>query len=314
MTRHGDDTGTSLQTGAAAPAAGSPVSIADRLAMRLVRHAANRAPAQLAARLEEEWLADCSEQRGGFARLCFALGCCQATHAIAGEFALPASSVAASDGSPDVAIAGPAGTPLLSPRMTVLLLIVAFHALVVFALASGLARRAVEKVAPHLTVSFLQPPPRPVRVISTVEPPVFRQHVLTIPEPRLVASDTSEMVADGEPTVPAGPALPPATDSAGPAVRVAGGPGVGFPNTQDFYPATSRRLRETGSATVRVCVDKAGRLSDTPVVLTTSGSRRLDDGALQLARAGSGHYRATTEDGRPVESCYPFRIRFELRD
>ncbi|TLY91210.1 MAG: energy transducer TonB, partial [Gammaproteobacteria bacterium] len=46
----------------------------------------------------------------------------------------------------------------------------------------------------------------------------------------------------------------------------------------------------------------------------SSGSARLDDGALKLAHAGSGHYRPTTEDGRPVDSCYVFRIRFELRD
>ena len=45
-----------------------------------------------------------------------------------------------------------------------------------------------------------------------------------------------------------------------------------------------------------------------------TGSARLDEGALKLARAGSGHYRATTEDGRPVNSCYPFRIRFQIKN
>ena len=41
---------------------------------------------------------------------------------------------------------------------------------------------------------------------------------------------------------------------------------------------------------------------------------RLNEGALRLAKAGSGHYGATIEDGRPVNSCYPFRIRFDLRN
>jgi hypothetical protein len=36
--------------------------------------------------------------------------------------------------------------------------------------------------------------------------------------------------------------------------------------------------------------------------------------ALKLAKAGSGHYLATTEDGRPVNSCYPFRIRFQIKN
>jgi hypothetical protein len=55
-----------------------------------------------------------------------------------------------------------------------------------------------------------------------------------------------------------------------------------------------------------------GRLTGEPSVAQSSGSVRLDDGALKLARAGSGHYRATTEDGRAVDSCYPFRITFAL--
>jgi len=65
---------------------------------------------------------------------------------------------------------------------------------------------------------------------------------------------------------------------------------------------------------VRVCVDDRGRLAAQPTIARSSGSARLDDGALKLARAGSGHYRSSTEDGRPVPSCYPFRITFALRE
>jgi TonB family protein len=65
---------------------------------------------------------------------------------------------------------------------------------------------------------------------------------------------------------------------------------------------------------VQVCVDANGRLTSQPAITQSSGSARLDEGALTLARAGSGHYRATTEDGRAVSSCFPFRIRFEFRD
>jgi len=67
-------------------------------------------------------------------------------------------------------------------------------------------------------------------------------------------------------------------------------------------------------ATVRTCVDSKGRLIADPTILQSTGSTRLDEGALRLAKAGSGHYRATMEDGRAVNSCYPFRIRFELRN
>jgi Gram-negative bacterial TonB protein C-terminal len=64
---------------------------------------------------------------------------------------------------------------------------------------------------------------------------------------------------------------------------------------------------------VRVCVDDNGRLASDPLIAQTSGSARLDEGALKLARAGSGHYRTTTENGRPVSYCYPLNVRFELK-
>jgi hypothetical protein len=32
-----------------------------------------------------------------------------------------------------------------------------------------------------------------------------------------------------------------------------------------------------------------------------------------LAKAGSGHYRATTEDGQAINSCYAIRVVFTLK-
>ncbi|HEV2284479.1 MAG TPA: energy transducer TonB [Steroidobacteraceae bacterium] len=96
--------------------------------------------------------------------------------------------------------------------------------------------------------------------------------------------------------------------------RVVGGPGRGFPNTADYYPAQAIRMNEQGGASVSVCVNEAGLLTSAPAIAQSSGSARLDAGALKLARAGSGHYRPTTEGGRPVSACYAFRIRFTLPD
>jgi TonB family protein len=95
--------------------------------------------------------------------------------------------------------------------------------------------------------------------------------------------------------------------------QVLGGPGAGFPNTDDFYPPQARRLDEQGVGTVQVCVDANGRLTADPTMLQGTGSARLDAGAIKLARAGSGHYRATTVNDQPVNSCYSFRVRFQLK-
>jgi TonB family protein len=96
--------------------------------------------------------------------------------------------------------------------------------------------------------------------------------------------------------------------------RVTGGPGAGFPDTDDYYPPAARRLGEAGTTIVSVCVDPRGRLTAAPAIVDSSGIRQIDEGALRLARAGSGHYRPTTENGQSVSACYAFRIRFQLED
>lgn len=93
-----------------------------------------------------------------------------------------------------------------------------------------------------------------------------------------------------------------------------GGTGPGFPHPDEYYPDVARRLEEQGMTTLKVCVDARGRLTADPVAAETSGSARLDAAAIRLAKAGSGHYRPSTDDGRPVSSCYPVRIRFQLRN
>src|SRR5262249_40866186 len=127
---------------------------------------------------------------------------------------------------------------------------------------------------------------------------------------------TVEPVLVGD-VIIAGPDVnPPPTGSTEikPVKRVLGGPGRGFPNTEDFYPADAIRKGQEGIVTIRTCVDEKGRLTAVPVVAQSSGTPSLDEGALRLAKAASGRYRATTEDGLAVSSCYEFRIAYRLKD
>jgi hypothetical protein len=59
-------------------------------------------------------------------------------------------------------------------------------------------------------------------------------------------------------------------------------------------------------------VDETGRLSGAPSIARSSGSSGLDDGAIKLAKAGSGHYRPTLEDGRAVSGCFEYRVKFDI--
>jgi TonB family protein len=290
----------------------SPVSAGLGLAHWLIEHAARRAPPPLSQRLEEEWLADLAARDGRLSRLGFGLGCCWAAMVILnghGSSAAAAAPAPASTSGRTSMIYPHPDPPLLSRRAVALLLIACVHTALIYALVIGV-RATVPEAPPAITGEVL-PEPRP-----PIEPPA-------LPRSRLVPSRTIDVptpeipidiprdagAAETRNAPPRDPPAPPRTVN-----RVAGGPGKGFPDTTDYYPPAARRLAETGAAAVRVCVDAEGRLTTHPTIARSSGSVRLDDGALKLAQAGSGHYRPTTEEGRPVDSCYVFRIRFELRD
>ena len=86
--------------------------------------------------------------------------------------------------------------------------------------------------------------------------------------------------------------------------------GKHFPATEDYYPAASKRLGEEGVTTVRMCVGPNSKLSEPPAVTHSSGSARLDEGAISLAKAAT--YQAGTEDGKPISDCFSVNIRFQL--
>jgi TonB family protein len=71
---------------------------------------------------------------------------------------------------------------------------------------------------------------------------------------------------------------------------------------------------QEGAATIRVCTDEAGQLTQPPTVLRSSGDATLDAAALKIAKAGSGSYRpGTTVNGKPLSGCAQVTIRFETR-
>jgi periplasmic protein TonB len=200
-------------------------------------------------------------------------------------------------------------------RTIVLFAIIGLHVFIAWALASGLARRAIELVAPPLQTAVIdevkqqdQPPPPP--------PPQMERPPVEVPPPDVnieVPVETQSTAIRDVTNEPVNrPPPPPAPTHQ--VARTPGGPGKNFPSTDDYYPSASARLGESGTATVHVCTDTKGKLTEDPSIAETSGTPRLDEGALKLAKAASGRYKPATEDGNPVAACFSFRIKFQLRN
>lgn len=200
---------------------------------------------------------------------------------------------------------------LMTRRGVVLIVIIGLHVFIAWAIATGLARRAIEVLAPPIQTQIVQevkpkdlPPPPP--------PPKFERPPVEVPPPEVsinVPVETNTTAITG--VTSHHTEAPPKPTAA--VKRTPGGPGTNFPNTEDYYPASSRRLEEQGTTVVHVCVGANGRLTADPTVEKTSGSSRLDEGAVRLAKAGSGHYRPSSEDGKPIDSCFAFGIKFQMR-
>lgn len=298
---------------AAVPPPASSENLFAQAVRGLTRYAARRSPHALAERLEEEWLADLAARQGLFAQLRFALGCCWASRIIAHDpISFGATATAAAGGSGTV-VFGAHDPSFFSRRSTVIIIILCLHAAAIYGFASGFVQNVMIQVIPRSSKAVVLDPQvvdvAPLKPLRYVLPTPTRPSAPHIPDLAL----SPLVMPNGEnPVTPFSQDLVPATQGSA-VTRVVGGPGSGFPNTRDFYPAAAIRAEESGATAVRVCVDREGRLTSDPVVVGSSGYGRLDGGALALARAASGHYRSTTENGSPVVGCYAFRIRFELQ-
>src|SRR5215813_12501051 len=135
-------------------------------------------------------------------------------------------------------------------RTIVLFAIIALHVFIAWALATGLARRAIELVAPPIQTEVVEdvqkkdePPPPP--------PPQLERPPVEVPPPDVAieipveTQSTAIQDVTDKPVVHAPPPPPKPTNV------TRGGPGKNFPATEDYYPSASQRLNETGTATVK---------------------------------------------------------------
>lgn len=197
-------------------------------------------------------------------------------------------------------------------RLVVFALIVVLHGVLVWALASGLARKVVEVIAPPIQTDIIEeiqqddkPPPPP--------PPEMERPPVEVPPPEVnisipvEASTTAITNVTDRPVPMAAPPPPPVAVN-----RVPPKPDMRRSEGSDaYYPPASKRAEEEGVVTVRVCVDEKGRVTGTPTVQKGSGYERLDEGAVKYVSRGM-KFTPGTENGKPVEACFAFNVRFQL--
>lgn len=225
----------------------------------------------------------------------------------------------------------------LSPRLGPLALIVLLHVGFFYALERGLAGKSVplQTTQPkEVFATFVTPVPQPApRSIPESKPeaakprPAPKPIPKSVPKPiakkaipappvsdRKTAPDTAT-APPAPPTVspaPPAPPAPPATPAAPPAPpappkTISGVEYLQPPNPE--YPAMSRRMREEGTAVLRVLVNARGR-AERVELQKSAGSSRLDEAAKQAVLRAL--FKPYVEDGKALPVFATIPIKFQL--
>jgi periplasmic protein TonB len=192
--------------------------------------------------------------------------------------------------------------------------VIFLHILIVWALVSGLARKAVELVAKPLETKLiaevtkppenLPPPPPPPKMAAPpppfIPPPEINVQVAATPSPTAISAVTTT-------APPPGPAPVAVAETKAP-VRTA--PVVQAKSCQPpEYPSASRRLNEQGTVVLNFLIDAEGKVIESRVD-SSSGIERLDEAArkaLSLCRFSPG-----TVDGKPEQSWHKLKYVWKL--
>ena len=186
-------------------------------------------------------------------------------------------------------------------RFTGLIITVALHIALIYALIHGLARKIVEVVAPPLETKIIaevkppqpdKPPPPPPK-LATPPPPFIPPPEINIQIP-VQQAPTITAVAPTPPPAPVAITPTPAPQPVRTAPVV-----LASSCDKPEYPPAARRANETGTVLLSFLIGTNGKVLDSRVE-RSSGSRRLDEAAragLELCK-----FRPATVNGAPTQA------------
>lgn len=212
----------------------------------------------------------------------------------------------------------------MNRRLLIATSVVLLHVAVLWALQSGLMRRAVEIIIPGEILSeFISPPAPPAPQPQTqVAPRPLKQEA----KPEVQAAPTPPLPTPSpEPAPVLAPAAPapaaqvaitattvapaPAAPSAPPRVELPSSDAAYLNNPKPSYPALSRRLGEQGKVVVRVLIGIDGTAQQAEI-RSSSGYDRLDQAALATVR--SWRYVPGKRNGMAEAMWFNVPINFVL--
>lgn len=203
-------------------------------------------------------------------------------------------------------------------RFTGLIVTVALHIALVYAMIHGLARKIVEVVLPPLETKIIEqvkppapdkPPPPPPPKLQPPPPPFIPPPEVRIQLPVQLAPaiTVTPTPPPPKPVVIAPPPPPEPVRVVTPAGRIAS------ECPEPPYPSASRRAGEEGDVRVRLLIDVNGRVLESAIE-RSSGSRRLDEASREALLNDCRFRPAMGSDGKPMRGWITVVHAWRLRD
>lgn len=196
-----------------------------------------------------------------------------------------------------------------SSRLAGIGVVVLLHAIVIYALQSGLAQSVVETIRGPIETKIIdeikpedkEPPPPPPK-FDQPPPPFVPPPEVAIDLPAesstTAISNVQSKVATPAPVAAPKPSLPDTP------------PQSTKKNSQPEYPPSSRRAGEEGTVILLLYVLENGRVGEAKVD-KSSGFERLDDAAQKEAQR-NWRFKPATKDGKPVAAWTKVAVTFRL--
>lgn len=212
----------------------------------------------------------------------------------------------------------------MNRRLLIATSVVVLHVFVLWALQSGLMRRAIEVIIPGEILSDIISPPAPQKAPQLQTPTPPRKPEPQPPKPQAqpvlpqqtLAQEPSPIVAQAVPAAAAPAAIEASTVAATPAappaparIELPSSDAAYLNNPKPSYPALSRRLGEQGKVLVRVLIGVDGKAEQVEI-RRSSGYDRLDQSALATVR--SWRYVPGKRNGIPEAMWFEVPIVYVL--
>ncbi len=216
-------------------------------------------------------------------------------------------------------------------RFLIVTAVVGFHLLGLWALQTGLLRRAVELVIPVQVLAELieapQPrvepapappappvpiprqPPAPKPVVRPAPQPVAPATPDPAPQPPSAVTTPQPITTDTAPPTPEVATPAPPAPPAPPRIDLPSSSAEYLNNPPPPYPPLSKRLGEQGRVVIRARIETDGTASQAEI-RTSSGYERLDQAALQTVKRW--RYVPGKRGGVPEAMWFNIPIHFVL--